>query len=202
MTHSKSIALGIQTQFLMTSNSLNTSPRSLSFNLHHKNPLISVRKTPNPQTNATTTRSCYTTSPNETLYDLLDISQSWTLCDIKRAYKKMVLKYHPDVSTPKKVDEYTTRFIQIQEAYKKLSDPKARAMYDCNLAKGLHLTFSVKKESLFGDRPEDMAQWKQSWEVQVEELRQWSTASGQDGRMSWASRVRKQREGSNLDQKQ
>ncbi|XP_076936913.1 chaperone protein dnaJ 20, chloroplastic-like [Bidens hawaiensis] len=198
MTHSTSIALGIQAQFFMPSNSLNTSPRSLSFNLRHTKPLISVRKTRNQQTNATTTGSCYTTSPNETLYDLLDISQSGTLCDIKRAYKKMALKYHPDVSPPEMVDEYTKRFIQIQEAYDTLSDPKARAMYDCNLAS--HLAFSVKKESRFGDRPEDIAQWKQSWEVQVEELRQRRTASGQGGRISWASRVRNQRRGSNLDQ--
>lgn len=43
----------------------------------------------------------------KTLYDLLDISENGTLSDIKHAYKKMALKYHPDVSPPDRVEVST-----------------------------------------------------------------------------------------------
>ncbi|KAL8260480.1 hypothetical protein R6Q59_028433 [Mikania micrantha] len=49
----------------------------------------------------------------ETLYDLLGVSENGTLSDIKHAYKKMALKYHPDVSPPDRAEEYTVRFIRI-----------------------------------------------------------------------------------------
>ncbi|KAI3829850.1 hypothetical protein L1987_03979 [Smallanthus sonchifolius] len=193
MMNSKSFSSTIQTQFYQPTNSyvksFTPSPsRHVSFNFR-KNPLISIRKTPNAAAAATTP------SPEETLYDLLGISQSGTLSEIKRAYKQMALKYHPDVSPPDQVHEYTTRFIRVQEAYETLSDPVSRALYDCDLAKGLHLVFSAKKGSRFE------ARWKQSWEVQVEELKRRNTERvGQEGRMSWAARIRKQRTASDLDQ--
>ncbi|KAI3682584.1 hypothetical protein L1987_82658 [Smallanthus sonchifolius] len=168
----------------MNSMSLSPSPsRHLSSNFI-KNSSISITKTPN----AAATNGVYTPS-EETLYDLLGISQSGTPSEIKRAYKQMALKYHPDVSPPDEVHEYTTRFIRVQEAYETLSDPESRAMYDCDLGKK-------------GSRPFE-APWKQSWEVQVEELKRRSTVEmegeGHGGRMSWAARIRKQRAASNLD---
>ncbi|KAL8215087.1 hypothetical protein R6Q57_004536 [Mikania cordata] len=172
----------------------------LSFNFP-PNQLNSIGNIPNKPPNAAITGGLYTQSPEETLYDLLGIPQTGTLSEIKRAYKYMALKCHPDVSPPDQVHENTARFIRVQEAYETLSDPQSRAVYDCNLAKGLHLAFSGNKGSGFGARPGEVVRWKQSWEVQVEELRRWSTVEmGQGGRMSWASRIRKQRAGSDLDQ--
>ncbi|KAJ0791379.1 putative DnaJ domain, Chaperone J-domain superfamily [Helianthus annuus] len=197
MINSKSFSTGIHTQFYLPSNSFNPSPsRNLSFN--SKNPLLSIRKTPDRLSNASATDCVYTQSDAETLYDLLGVPKSGTPSEIKRAYKQMALKYHPDVSPPDQVDEYTTMFIRVQEAYETLSDPGSRAVYDCNLAKGLHLAFNVKKGSRIEPRSEEMARWKQSWEVQVEELKRRSTAEtermGPGGRMSWAARIRKQRD--------
>nr|XP_043611454.1 chaperone protein dnaJ 20, chloroplastic-like [Erigeron canadensis] len=98
----------------------------------------------------------------------------------------MALKYHPDVSPPDRVDEYTIRFIKVQEAYKILSDPKARAMYDNSIAKGSHLAFSKTHD--------EKAQWRESWQVQIAELQCRSrTQVGRDRRMSWAARIRDQR---------
>ncbi|KVI12291.1 DnaJ domain-containing protein [Cynara cardunculus var. scolymus] len=48
----------------------------------------------------------------ETLYDLLGISETETISEIKKAHKQMALKYHPDVSPPDRAEEYTVRFIQ------------------------------------------------------------------------------------------
>ncbi|XP_010246711.1 PREDICTED: chaperone protein dnaJ 20, chloroplastic-like isoform X2 [Nelumbo nucifera] len=77
-------------------------------------------------------------------YELLGISESGTFSEIKQAYKQLARKYHPDVSPPDRIDEYTRRFIQIQEAYEVLSDPSSRALYDRDLAMGLHLAFSSR----------------------------------------------------------
>lgn len=78
-------------------------------------------------------------------YELLGISESGTLPEIKQAYKSLARKYHPDVSPPGRVKEYTRRFIQVQEAYETLSDPYRRALYDRDLAMGLHLAFSARR---------------------------------------------------------
>ncbi|THU58743.1 hypothetical protein C4D60_Mb03t17630 [Musa balbisiana] len=78
-------------------------------------------------------------------YELLGIPESGSFDDIKRAYKQMALKYHPDVSPPDLAEEYTRRFIEVQEAYETLSDPRLRALYDRDLARGLHLAFSARR---------------------------------------------------------
>nr|DAD37099.1 TPA_asm: hypothetical protein HUJ06_007740 [Nelumbo nucifera] len=87
-----------------------------------------------------------TESSGMSFYELLGISQGGTSSEIKQAYKQLARKYHPDVSPPDRIDEHTRRFIQIQEAYEVLSDPSRRALYDRDLARGLHLTFSARKQ--------------------------------------------------------
>lgn len=82
---------------------------------------------------------------SSSFYELLGIPESGSFEDIKRAYKQMALKYHPDVSPPDRVEESTRRFIEVQEAYETLSDPRLRAIYDRDLARGLHLAFSARR---------------------------------------------------------
>lgn len=50
--------------------------------------------------------------------------------DIKRAYRKLALKYHPDKVDPEKREECTAYFVLLQQAYEVLSDPQERAFYD------------------------------------------------------------------------
>lgn len=78
-------------------------------------------------------------------YDLLGIPETGSLLEIKQAYKQMARKYHPDVSPPGRVEEYTKRFIRVQEAYETLSDPSRRALYDRDMSRGIHLAFSARK---------------------------------------------------------
>ena len=65
-------------------------------------------------------------------YAILGIDKNADEKEIKRAYKKMAMKYHPDRNSEseesKKMAE--KKFIDVNDAYTVLSDPKKRSMYD------------------------------------------------------------------------
>lgn len=89
------------------------------------------------------------TESRGTLYELLGIAETGSsFSDIKKAYKEMARKYHPDVSPPEQVDGYTRRFIMVREAYETLSDPQTRASYDRYLEGGLAIPFSPTKSQV------------------------------------------------------
>jgi DnaJ-class molecular chaperone len=60
------------------------------------------------------------------LYSILEVKENSTLNDIKKAYKKLALKYHPDKTNNKS----TSKFIEISNAYNILSDENKRKEYN------------------------------------------------------------------------
>lgn len=60
-------------------------------------------------------------------YDVLGVSRDASLEEIKKAYRKLALEWHPDRN---KSPEAEARFKEINEAYEILSDPEKRAAYD------------------------------------------------------------------------
>lgn len=60
-------------------------------------------------------------------YQIMGLTRNAASEDIKRAYRKLARKFHPDVSKEKNAE---TRFKELSEAYQVLSDPEKRAAYD------------------------------------------------------------------------
>jgi len=67
---------------------------------------------------ATTTRD---------FYEILGVGRDAGADDVRRAYRKLARRYHPDVNKEPGADE---RFKEVSEAYEVLSDPDKRARYD------------------------------------------------------------------------
>ena len=63
-------------------------------------------------------------------YDILGISQNATQEEIKRSFRNLALKYHPDKN--KNSEESKQKFMKIIEAYEVLSDEHSRRDYDVN----------------------------------------------------------------------
>ncbi len=62
------------------------------------------------------------------LYDLLGLPKGATLIEIKRSYRRLARKYHPDINPGDNAAE--ARFKEITRAYETLSDPDRRLRYD------------------------------------------------------------------------
>ena len=76
-------------------------------------------------------------------YILLGIERGATLADIKRAYKRLARKYHPDINPGDRTA--AAHFHQVSEAYETLSDPDRRRRYD-----SFGHTPSTAEETTFG----------------------------------------------------
>ncbi|XWS41531.1 hypothetical protein CRYUN_Cryun17cG0089700 [Craigia yunnanensis] len=88
--------------------------------------------------------------------------------EIKKAYRRMVLQYHPDVCPPSAKEESTKRFLELQMAYETLSDPISRKMHDYELGLGSPIGYRVG-DCLMEERrskfPRDV------WEKQLDGLK-------------------------------
>jgi molecular chaperone DnaJ len=61
-------------------------------------------------------------------YETLGVSKTATEAELKRAYRKLARKHHPDVNPGDSAAE--AKFKEVQQAYDVLSDPKQREVYD------------------------------------------------------------------------
>ncbi len=65
--------------------------------------------------------------PGKDYYQVLGVAKDATEEQIKKAYRKMALKYHPDKNKSPGAEE---KFKEVAEAYEVLSDPKKKEIYD------------------------------------------------------------------------
>ncbi|XP_047944215.1 chaperone protein dnaJ 20, chloroplastic-like [Salvia hispanica] len=157
------------------------SPKRISFNsrIQARSPFRGPR--------ACSTAQIHAFSPpaqtKETLYELLGIGEGVSsFSDIKKAYKQMARKYHPDVAPPDRVAEYEKRFIMVHDAYETLSDPRSRELYDRDLA--FRAGFSYSPEKYQG--MEEKKCWRNRWESQLDELQRRNRRE----RPSWGEQMR------------
>ncbi|XP_077239704.1 chaperone protein dnaJ 20, chloroplastic-like [Tasmannia lanceolata] len=119
----------------------------------------------------------------QSMYDLLSVSENADPAQIKAAFKKLARKWHPDTCRSENKDLSTQQFIQAREAYRVLSDPLLRKDYDYRLHKnnGLEEGVSLEKSGVrkegFGD-----------WEAQLEGLKRRSYTRATSS--SWGSLMR------------
>lgn len=63
-------------------------------------------------------------------YEILGISKSATADEVKKAYRNLALKYHPDRVPADKKKEAEEKFKEVSEAYEVLMDPQKKTKYD------------------------------------------------------------------------
>lgn len=84
-------------------------------------------------------------------YDVLGVPRSATKDDIKKAFRELALKYHPDRN---KSPEAEARFKEISEAYAVLSDDEKRRTYDAYGMDGVYGTYT--QEDIYNSRFRDI----------------------------------------------
>src|SRR5262249_57037803 len=82
------------------------------------------------------------------LYIILEIDREASLNDIKRAFRKLARRYHPDINPGDRHAE--ERFKRITEAYEIVSDPLKREFYNVNGFYSEGVLESNKKDKNWG----------------------------------------------------
>ncbi|WGH26528.1 MAG: molecular chaperone DnaJ [Candidatus Bostrichicola ureolyticus] len=82
-------------------------------------------------------------------YDILGVSKNASSEEIKKAYRKLAIKYHPDKNPKKEAEE---KFKEAAEAYDVLSNPEKRQRYDQFGHTGVHSqSSSMNMEDIFSN---------------------------------------------------
>ncbi|KDP45299.1 hypothetical protein JCGZ_15164 [Jatropha curcas] len=191
-------------QGIVLSNQSSFKYCSMPFTTHISKPIFSIKtnsksiRTAPIKATATMAADTAVYVNTQSFYELLGISESGTISEIKKAYKQLARKYHPDVSPPDHTEEYTKMFIEVQEAYETLSDPKRRAIYDRDMSRGLHMALFAGKQSRYAKEREERSEWREQWTSQLTELERERGSEDEDlteMNMSWGARMRRQRSG-------
>ncbi|XP_074578787.1 chaperone protein dnaJ 20, chloroplastic-like [Curcuma longa] len=130
-----------------------------------------------------------------TMYDLLSVSHTAGAQEIRAAYRRLALRWHPDACRSAGEERrYAERFMEAREAFEVLSDPARRRDYDLSLS-GDRWAAAVGAGPAFREgrarRREGGATAFGNWDAQLDGLRRRSAAADTVGEETWGGRARR-----------
>ncbi|XP_074568557.1 chaperone protein dnaJ 20, chloroplastic-like [Curcuma longa] len=133
-----------------------------------------------------------------TMYDLLSVSRTSGPSEIRAAYRRVALRWHPDACRSAGEERhYAERFMEAREAYEVLSDPVRRRDYDLALSGGRWASAVGAAPAFREGRPRGRggaAVAFGNWETQLDGLQQRSAAADAGGKEeTWGGRLRRAR---------
>ncbi|KAG6523123.1 chaperone protein dnaJ 20, chloroplastic-like [Zingiber officinale] len=139
------------------------------------------------------------TAVARTMYDLLSVSRTAGPEEIRAAYRRLALRWHPDTCRSPAGEErrrQAERFMAAREACEVLSDPSRRRSYDLAIA-GDRWAAAVDAAAAF--RPEGRARRRGgaasggNWKTQLDGLGRRSAVAEAGGEETWGARLRRTR---------
>ena len=104
----------------------------------------------------------------EDCYKILGIQKNSSQEDIEKAYRSLVLKYHPDKNIEKQ-KEYTEKFKKIQEAYEYLMNSKASSFFRFSQKNSVDDIFNNIFNDIFGDQKKNNNSTRVRLKINLEE---------------------------------
>jgi molecular chaperone DnaJ len=101
-------------------------------------------------------------------YDILGVSRNASIEEIRKAYRKLARKYHPDINPGNK--EAENKFKEIAVAYDALSDPEKRKLYDEFGEAGLASGFDPEKARSYQQWQRESARAGRTEEFNMDDL--------------------------------
>ncbi|XP_074556071.1 uncharacterized protein LOC141811895 [Curcuma longa] len=134
----------------------------------------------------------------QTMYDVLSVSRAAGPDEIRSAYRRLALQWHPDTCRSGAGEErrrHAERFMAAREAYEVLSDPVRRSSYDLAIT-GDRWASAIDAAAAFWPEGRGGASAAAScgdWETQLDGLRRRSAVAEAGGEETWGARVRRTR---------
>ncbi|KAG6531090.1 chaperone protein dnaJ 20, chloroplastic-like [Zingiber officinale] len=158
-------------------------------------PVPNVSRAPRIRVSASAVAVAAPAAPT-TMYDLLSVSHTAGASEIRAAYRRVALRWHPDACRSAGDERrYAERFMQAREAYEVLSDPALRRNYDLGLS-GDRWAAAVGAAPAFREgrdrRREGGVTGFGNWETQLDELlRRSAVAENGAAEETWGGRARR-----------